>query len=730
MPPWYNIELPSLHHYDNPPDLDVADERNPSPQPHISDSRTHNAPWASRGTLNDSTDNLWRTDSPPSTAAGHQDARTPILNQHETFRCSVGTKSPLQSKRERFLMTWLTCAAAIVSTIFSVYYSYTVLVSDKAVPQALSLSPGKTVMAINVLSHVVAYLLWSLITDANEELRWSLACRPQGVTLTSFLVLSRATPLHGVAYLCTVWGGHILWALQKIIAMGLVTLLGLVLITDVTFKNMYTAVHFAAAVPVVAGLAPLSIEFLPYVLPSLISVYAGSYTYGFLTDPRFVANMEPINCKGDTCLSVFLPGGLHTVRVASGDKNSTLFKGELGDGKYESIIVNQAPGYQVEFYDLPDNYKFKNEECTIYMDEIGFSNYGLYVCIATYGSDLLSGWTVCPTDAGVGNCGQNTTWTQKYPMDQATTTSMYKRYATVAYDAKNMSILSIERLTYPQATAIDADIIRTYFGIVMQDQPAFANSTAPAFSNASSTTPVFKNNREAANACTSYTVQYGIFWILSLYRSDFSSYADGGLAVLRGFLSIPLQFSTEIWQQAAMDTLPDDLRVDAQLSRVSYRALIQAWTVYIFGGSAFIVLAWCIGCLWWCYLGPYTPNSSYFPEIDITSKGTSPAAAVRRSDGNYAPSMRSGRVSSRTLHYPQFGPFEKGVEQEEELEDLEYLMRKLGLGNGMSRAVVKGVKGKRIYCGAYLGEMGEADHIVIVTEKDRVRPLVENKLYC
>lgn len=154
---------------------------------------------------------------------------------------------------------------------------------------------------------------------------------------------------------------------------------------------MYTTVHSAARVPVVAGLAPLSIKFLPYVKPSLINVYAGSYTYGFLTDPRFVANMEPINCKGDTCLSVFLPGGLHTVRVASGDRNSTLFKGELGGGKYESIIVNQAPGYQVEFYDLPDNYKFKSEDCIIYMDEIGFSNYGLYVCIATHGPDLLSG---------------------------------------------------------------------------------------------------------------------------------------------------------------------------------------------------------------------------------------------------------------------------------------------------------------------------------------------------
>ncbi|KFY15941.1 hypothetical protein V492_01667 [Pseudogymnoascus sp. VKM F-4246] len=727
MPPWYNIELPTLHRYDNPPDLDVADERNPSPEPHIYDSRRHDETWESRGTLNDSEENLWRSGSPPSTATGHQDARMPMLTQHETLRCSVGTKSPLQSKRERFMMTWLTCAAALFSSIFSVYYSYTVLVGDN-VPDALSLSPGKTVMAINVLSHVVAYLLWSLVTDANEELRWSLACRPEGVALTTFLVLSRATPLQGVAYLCTVWGKHMLWALQKIISMGLVTLLGLVLITDVTFKNMYTAVPSTAHVPVVAGLAPLSIEYLYYVPRSLISVYAGTYTAGFLTDPRFVANMGPISCEGKTCLSIFLPGGLHTVRVATGDRNSTLFKGQLG-GEFESIIVNHAPGYQVEFYDLPDNYRFKSEDCTMYLDKIGHAGYGLYVCIATHGPDLLSGWTVCPTDEGVGNCGQNTTWTQKYPMDQATTTSMYKRYASVAYDAKNMSILSIERLSDPEVTAIDAEIIRTYFGIVMEDQPAFANSTAPAFT-ANNQKPVFKNNNAAANACTSYTVQYGIYWILSLYKADFSSYADGGLAILRGFLAIPLQFSTEIWQQAAMETLPEDLRVDAQLSRVNYRALIQAWTVYIFGASAFLVLAWGIGCLWWCYLGPYTPNASFFPEIDITSKGTGPVATVRSSARSYATSMRSGRVSSRTLHYPQFGPFEKGVEQEEELEDLEYLMRKLGLGNGHSRAVVKGIKGKRIYCGAYVGEVGEADHIVIVTEKDRVRPLIEGKLYC
>ena len=159
-----------------------------------------------------------------------------------------------------------------------------------------------------------------------------------------------------------------------------------------TFRNIYTALPTTAHVPVVAGLAPLSIEFLPLIQPALVSLYAGTYTAGFLTDPRFVANLDPINCQGEDCLSIFLPGGLHTVRVRvnNGAKNATLFKGELG-GEFESILVNQAPGYQVEFYGLPEGYRFKSEDCKMYLDEIGFPNYGLYVCIAGHGADMLAG---------------------------------------------------------------------------------------------------------------------------------------------------------------------------------------------------------------------------------------------------------------------------------------------------------------------------------------------------
>lgn len=302
-------------------------------------------------------------------------------------------------------------------------------------------------------------------------------------------------------------------------------------------------------------------------------------------------------------------------------------------------------------------------------------------------------------------------------MDQSTIVYMHKRYATVAYDRHNMSILTIERLSAPVRAPIPASIIRTYFDIVLAPQPSLSNSSSPAPSLTAAT---------AADACTSYTVQYGIGWILTLYKQDFSDYVDGGLAIMRGFLAIPLQFSTEIWQQADMRSLPADLAVHAQLSRVSYRAIIAPWTVYVFAATAAAVLGWSIGCLGWCLVGPYTPNASYFPEIDITSKGTSPAAGPKSVDGSLAADRRSAGGSGR-------GP---GLEvlpregAEEGLEDLEYLTRKMGLGNGMSREVVRGIKGKLIYCGAYLGELGDADHIVIVTERGRVGPLCKKEKYC
>jgi hypothetical protein len=365
------------------------------------------------------------------------------------------------------------------------------------------------------------------------------------------------------------------------------------------------------------------------------------------------------------------------------------------------------------------------------------------------------GWTVCPSS--ISSCGIDLSWTHKYPMDQSTTIAWYKRYATVAYDRRNMSILTIENLSAPHATSIPADKIRLYFDIVMKDPPHPMNLTS----------------KNAAPVCTSYTVQYGLGWLLRMYQDDFRDYEDGALRIIRGFLAIPLQFSTEIWQQASLSTLPQDLKVTAQLSRVSYRAIIQPWTVYAFAGMVAVVMVWGGGCLVWCMRGPWVPNSSYFPEVDITSKGTSPTAGIGGSEvasltsgeeksGGYVMARPAGDlVTGRDLRggFDPLQPLsqrqqhqcrqkyegqlpgstlnteleERGgePEAEETFADLEYLTRK----NGMSYRALMGVRKKKIYCGAYTGgdagaDGGEVNHIVIVTERGRVRALGGEERYC
>lgn len=141
---------------------------------------------------------LWHGESPPITV--------PFSNR----------TSRLQSKSDKFRITWLTAIAAYGITTFSIIYSYRVLVSHSVVPEHLALSPGNTVLVLNVLSHVVALLCFHLFMDAFEELRWAWACHPKkGVLFTSFLALSRATPLSGVWFLVFKKGGHQLWCMVR-----------------------------------------------------------------------------------------------------------------------------------------------------------------------------------------------------------------------------------------------------------------------------------------------------------------------------------------------------------------------------------------------------------------------------------------------------------------------------------------------------------------------------------
>lgn len=150
-----------------------------------------------------------------------------------TNNASAGSvrASFLECKSRRLATIWALAIMAIITAAFSTFYSYRVLVNHAALPDSLVLSPGATVLVVNIMSHVVAYLCWFLFSNTIEALRWALACRPEGVLLTSFLAMSRATPFMGVLYLCVTKGKHQVWAVQRILCYICTTILTIVLIS-------------------------------------------------------------------------------------------------------------------------------------------------------------------------------------------------------------------------------------------------------------------------------------------------------------------------------------------------------------------------------------------------------------------------------------------------------------------------------------------------------------------
>lgn len=123
--------------------------------------------------------------------------------------------SVLQSKFKQHSTSCLLAVLASSVLAFSTWYILTVFISEKEIPRHFRLSPGHTIIVINVLTQVVVFLVWQLVDSAFEALRWTLASRDEGVLITTFLAMSRATGFIGVADLLRVPGWHRVWCVQR-----------------------------------------------------------------------------------------------------------------------------------------------------------------------------------------------------------------------------------------------------------------------------------------------------------------------------------------------------------------------------------------------------------------------------------------------------------------------------------------------------------------------------------
>jgi hypothetical protein len=112
------------------------------------------------------------------------------------------------------------------------------------------------------------------------------------------------------------------------------------------------------------------------------------------------------------------------------------------------------------------------------------------------------GWTVCPIQNKIFNqCQTDLSWTDIITWN--TTVAMFSRRATVAYDAVNVSILSVESITDPIPTAVNISDFKLYCDIVLAPVPATLNMTA--------------NESIYENSCTDFSAGFGLCFILRLY---------------------------------------------------------------------------------------------------------------------------------------------------------------------------------------------------------------------
>jgi hypothetical protein len=209
MPPKYSFKPLELTPFTRIEIAGLVIEDIEPPQPQVG-AASHQSAFHEDAKQCSSTFGFSTAYDPASYAPTNDNAERRLSAQNEYLRTSL-----LQRKSRRYGPLWVTAVLTVFTSAFSLYYSYRVMVDEVALPPSLQLQPGTTVLVVNILSHVVAFLCWTLFSDTMEALRWALACRPEGVLLTSFLVLSRATPFLGVSYLCGTKGPHQVWAMQR-----------------------------------------------------------------------------------------------------------------------------------------------------------------------------------------------------------------------------------------------------------------------------------------------------------------------------------------------------------------------------------------------------------------------------------------------------------------------------------------------------------------------------------
>jgi len=165
--------------------------------------------------------------------------------------------------------------------------------------------------------------------------------------------------------------------------------LGVILLSDISITTTYPEVYQSAVLR--AGLGPLNATLTT--LPGFSSDSTSEFSWYYpaiLTNTAIVTTIAPQTCSGNACQSYFLPGSISIIEY-----DPTL--PEIGKENYteaNGLIVNDAPGYQIEYSKIDGELVLDEGDCRLY----GVPSAALQICVRQNGTALIGG--IVPRSSG------------------------------------------------------------------------------------------------------------------------------------------------------------------------------------------------------------------------------------------------------------------------------------------------------------------------------------------
>jgi hypothetical protein len=263
--------------------------------------------------------------------------------------------------------------------------------------------------------------------------------------------------------------------------------LGVLLLSDISFKSTYPIVH---QFPIArGGLSPLNTSVV-YTHFFNMTATAEFWWYfpALLTDNKRVKPVAPLNCSGNMCNSFFIPGSMTTLQFDPQLPPIT----QDSYPEANSLIQNDAPGYQVEFKPIDANQDppMLTTDCRVY----GISIMAIQICLKKVDSSIMAGtptenslltqaWLACPTSVGQkGGCLNTEDWRLSDLFNTKMTIS--ERRASTVFNRFNATIIDIIDLSDPTPTSYGPNDFFPFYDIIFsinQSQPDWMFSTQYLF---------------------------------------------------------------------------------------------------------------------------------------------------------------------------------------------------------------------------------------------------------